>query len=211
MERKEQMSKRVIKLLIAFTLITLVAAGCRESNGDDEITASNVEIGVEVETEAESLSVGEATLVVTVTNEDGDPVTDASIEVRGDMDHAGMVPVIREDITDNEDGVYRIPFEWTMGGDWIVVVEVTLPDETIAAQEFNFVITGDGDMDMDDMDMGDMDMGDMDMDMTEEAGMGDMDMDMTEEAGMGDMDMTEEADMDDMDMSDMDMTEEADD
>ena len=201
------MSKRVIKLLIAFTLITLVAAGCRESNGD-EITASNVEIGVEVETEAESLTVGDATLVVTVTNEDGDPVTDASIEVRGDMDHAGMVPVIREGVTENEDGVYRIPFEWTMGGDWIVVVEVTLPDETIAAQEFNFVITGDGDMDMDDMDMGDMDM-----DMTEEAGMGDMDMDMTEEAGMGDMDMdmTEEADMDDMDMSDMDMTEEADD
>ena len=167
------MSKRVIKLIIAFIVIGVVAVGCRESNSDDDITAENIEIGVEVETE--SLSVGEANLVVTVTDEDGNFVTDASITVRGDMDHAGMAQVVREDVIDNEDGVYRIPFEWTMGGDWIVVVEVTLPDETIAAQEFDFVITGDSDMDM-----------------TEEADMGDMDM--TEEADMGDMDMTEEAD-----------------
>ena len=175
MERKEQMSKRVIKLIIAFIVIGVVAVGCRESNSDDDITAENIEIGVEVETE--SLSVGEANLVVTVTDEDGNFVTDASITVRGDMDHAGMAQVVREDVIDNEDGVYRIPFEWTMGGDWIVVVEVTLPDETIAAQEFDFVITGDSDMDMTE------EAGMDDMDMTEEADMGDMDMDMTEEAG----------------------------
>ena len=114
-----------------------------------DVSAEDVEIALAVEDE--NLSVGEATLVVTVTDEDDNPVTDATVEVRGDMDHAGMVPVIPEPVTENEDGVYRIPFEWTMGGDWIVIVEVTLTDDTVAAQEFEYVISGDGDMDMSDM------------------------------------------------------------
>lgn len=169
------MTKRFIMLTLASLLILMVAAGCRESN-KDEVTAENVNIEVDVANEA--LAVGASTLLVTITDDDDDPVEEATVVVRGDMDHAGMVPIISEPVTENEAGVYRVPIEWTMGGDWIVIVTVTLPDASIAEQEFNYVVSGDG---MDDMDMGDMTAEpDMDMDMTEEP---DMDMNMTEEVG----------------------------
>jgi len=45
---------------------------------------------------------------------------------------------------------YAIPFEWTMGGDWVVTVDVTLADGRTASRQFDLSITGQ--MDMQEMD-----------------------------------------------------------
>ncbi len=75
---------------------------------------------------------GASYLQVRVTGTDGAPVTDAQVSLEGNMNHAGMVPVISEPVTDDADGdadgVYQVPFEFTMFGDWIITVSVTAAD-----------------------------------------------------------------------------------
>lgn len=101
----------------------LVLVGCRQpappSAGD-----AGLQIGLTLEPDPPVT--GAATLRVSVRN-GGQPVDDAKLNVRGDMTHAGMIPVIR-DIDESADGVYVVPFEWTMSGDWIVDMTVTLAD-----------------------------------------------------------------------------------
>jgi hypothetical protein len=55
------------------------------------------------------------------------------------MNHAGMVPVLGSGQTD-ADGLVRVPFEWTMGGDWIVTITAALSDGTSASQTFDFSV-----------------------------------------------------------------------
>ncbi len=86
--------------------------------------------------------VGKYTLHVRVFDGDDNPINDAQVSVKGDMTHAGMVPVLAE-ATEGDKGLYKVPFEWTMGGDWIVTVQVTLPDGTIAEESFPMDISGD--------------------------------------------------------------------
>ncbi|MGV2434509.1 MAG UNVERIFIED_CONTAM: FixH family protein [Anaerolineae bacterium] len=63
-----------------------------------------------------SLIVGETNLLVSVVDAEGKPVEGATVNVIGNMNHAGMVPVVVENITALTDGNYVVPFEWTMGG-----------------------------------------------------------------------------------------------
>ncbi len=117
-----------------FVLLVLLAAGCRQS--DVTPTAS---LQIELRVEPTPPTVGDAVLVVTLTGADGQPVSDATISARGDMSHAGMAPVLADlDIGDN--GVYRLPFRWTMGGDWFVDITATLPDGTTAARRFDLTV-----------------------------------------------------------------------
>ncbi len=79
---------------------------------------------------------GETTLGVRLTTRDGAPVTGAAVEVRGDMAHAGMIPVIGAAEPAEVAGEYAAPFEWTMAGDWIVTVTATLADGQVVTEEF---------------------------------------------------------------------------
>ena len=97
-----------------------------------------------IDLDADSLAVGQTVLTVWVTDENGEAVDDATVNVRGDMNHAGMVPVLAEAVTGGENGVYRLPFEWTMGGAWIVTVEAVLADGETVSQQFNVSVGGDG-------------------------------------------------------------------
>lgn len=138
-------------------LIVLIAAailsGCRQQAAP---VADVSDLNVELQVTPEDPTVGEAELLVTVTDGEGNPIDDATVSVRGDMSHAGMVPVLG-DVEGGENGVYSIPFEWTMAGDWTVEVTVELADGTTANQTFPFSVTG-GEMDMDDMEDGEMEM-----------------------------------------------------
>ena len=99
--------------------------------------------------------------MVSLRDANGNPISDADIDIRGDMNHAGMEPVEADASTDVS-GDYRIPFEWTMGGDWFVVVTATLPDGTVVEEQFNYTVgMSDGaEMDMDNMDGMDSGTGD---------------------------------------------------
>ncbi len=82
-------------------------------------------------------------LVVTLTDKDGGAITDATVGLEGNMNHAGMTPVLVEPVTDSPDGVYQVPFGFTMRGDWIVTVTVTQADGTIYTQDFDLTVTAD--------------------------------------------------------------------
>jgi hypothetical protein len=60
---------------------------------------------------------------------DGNPALGASVNVRGDMTHAGMVPVIAPTVVEVGGGVYRTQgFAFDMSGDWVLTAEVRYPD-----------------------------------------------------------------------------------
>ena len=72
-------------------------------------------------------AVGFATVNLILTDVDNQPIAGAKIELEGNMNHAGMVPVFSQ-ATETEPGRYEAPLEISMGGDWFILVKTTLPD-----------------------------------------------------------------------------------
>jgi hypothetical protein len=123
-------------VLLAMALFLLLGSGCgRESR---KASASNAQISLTAI--PFPAAVGESRLVIRVTDFADTPVSDAALSIKGDMTHAGMVPVIAEVRGGDEDGYYNVPFEWTMAGDWIVTVEATLSDGTHAKERFDLSV-----------------------------------------------------------------------
>jgi hypothetical protein len=75
-------------------------------------------------------------LVVILQDANGIPIDNAAINVRGDMNHAGMTPVLR-DVNASSAGEYRVNFDWSMGGDWILTITAILSDGSRAEAQFN--------------------------------------------------------------------------
>lgn len=120
--------------LAILLVFTLTLAGCRQS-------AQTATADIEIDLRAESLTVDGTTLFITLTDASGQPVAAQKVEVRGDMNHAGMQPVLAES-SEGENGVYEVPFEWTMSGDWIVTVKATMTDGSVAEERFDLSVTG---------------------------------------------------------------------
>lgn len=92
---------------------------------------------------------GDGRLAFRVIDADDRPIDSAALQIRGDMTHAGMLP-IEATAAASEDGVYRTPIRWTMAGDWIITVEATLSDGRRATQSFNVTVTGEEESCIDD-------------------------------------------------------------
>lgn len=123
------------QVLFKAVLVMLLAA-C----GQQITPTPTVSVEMSARAEPQPLAVGETTLVITLRDGSGLPVDNAALEVHGDMDHAGMVPVNRQ-ASHSAGGEYRVPFEWTMGGGWIVTVTARLPDSGgEISQAFNFFV-----------------------------------------------------------------------
>ncbi len=72
---------------------------------------------------------------VRVADAKGAAVTGAVVSVEGNMNHAGMTPVIAEGVRDDADGaadgLYTLPFAFSMLGDWILTVTVEQDGATV--------------------------------------------------------------------------------
>jgi hypothetical protein len=131
-------------VLVLVLLLSLTLVGCaRASQQRNE--AADVTITLAVQPDPPS--VGPCHLTATLTGADGAPIDNARLQIKGDMTHAGMQPVLAE-VDTGDEGKYETPFEWTMGGDWIVTVTATLPDGRTTARQFYFTVEGDMDMGM---------------------------------------------------------------
>jgi hypothetical protein len=129
-------------IIVCIYMSLLLLAGCRESAQPTPTAGATLEqedIDIEMAVEPSPPATGDATLVISLHDRDGVPIDDATIAVRGDMTHAGMVPVLGE-VTGGADGAYRIPFEWTMGGDWIITVDITLADGVQISRVFEMTV-----------------------------------------------------------------------
>ena len=137
------------RLLAMVMMLVLFVSGCRQQN---TTAPEDLDLNIDMQVEPAEPVVGDAQLVISITDGEGNPVNDAALNVRGDMDHAGMTPVLAE-IEGGTDGVYTVPFEWTMAGDWIVEVIVDLGDDQTVTETFNLTVAGDmeatEEMDMD--------------------------------------------------------------
>ena len=129
---KRQMPRRSFgPVVLALLLALATVAGC----GGDEPPATNIALALSV-TPAQP-AVGPATIEVSAQTENGEPVTGADLEVEGTMTHAGMEPVTA-DLTEESDGRYVTrDFQFTMGGDWVIIVRGTLADGTKVEQSFD--------------------------------------------------------------------------
>jgi len=70
--------------------------------------------------------VGPAMVTVRLTEQSGTPITGATVSLEGTMSHAGMQSVEAQ-ARETAPGLYQAPLQFTMGGDWFVVVHATLP------------------------------------------------------------------------------------
>lgn len=137
-------SQNKLTALLIASLLTLAATACKPGDkaagGQNAAGASAAASGLTVSVAADGAAVGPA--VVRVEARDGGaPLTGAEVEVRGDMTHAGMAPVL---VTagEAEPGVYvAAGFTFTMAGDWIVSATVTAADGREATAE-TFVTVG---------------------------------------------------------------------
>jgi hypothetical protein len=71
--------------------------------------------------------IGPATVAVEIADAARNPVTHAAIMVEADMSHPGMSPVFAE-AKEMTPGSYRAPINFNMGGDWVVLLHITLAD-----------------------------------------------------------------------------------
>ncbi|MFN2168671.1 MAG: FixH family protein [Anaerolineae bacterium] len=102
-------------------VLPLILAGC--ARGGQDLP----DVGVELAVEPSPPQLGPATLTVRLTDAGGQPIAGASVELEGNMSHAGMAPVFAT-ATEVGPGQYQANLEFTMGGDWFILVRADLPD-----------------------------------------------------------------------------------
>jgi periplasmic copper chaperone A len=122
-------------------LLTLVFVACQRPRSSSEGDNSDLQIALQP-------MLPEETLVVILTAADGAPVTGATVALEGNMNHAGMIPVLAEAVADDADGSadghYHLPFTFTMLGDWIVTVNVTQADGSSFSRNLDVRASEDG-------------------------------------------------------------------
>ena len=119
--------------LLALTTLLVALAGC--GRVQQTAPAANDGLTITMTLEPSPPVVGDGIVVLTVKDAAGQPVDGATVEIEGNMSHAGMKPSFGK-TQGGQGGVYRVLLQWTMGGDWYVDVKLTLPDGKIASRRF---------------------------------------------------------------------------
>ncbi|MFA9489910.1 MAG: FixH family protein [Anaerolineales bacterium] len=129
---------RIHKVISIYLIIGAVflPACARASQGEETAADVNIELTVD----PSPATIGEATLYFELRDAQGQRIEGASLSAKGDMSHAGMMPVLG-DSEEIGDGKYSIPFEWTMAGDWILTVTGELPDGMSINRTFELTVS----------------------------------------------------------------------
>lgn len=110
-----------MRWILTILILAMVMVGCqRGAESADGFTAS-------LSVAPDPPRVGIAQVTVSLRDAAGQPVTGAQVELEGTMSHAGMTPVIAA-ATEDMPGMYRADLDFTMAGDWIIIVRATLAD-----------------------------------------------------------------------------------
>jgi hypothetical protein len=102
-------------------LASLLLPGCRKPAG------TTPELAVECRVTPDPPRVGPATVMATLRGADGQLVRGATVRLEGNMSHPGMQPVFANG-KEVQPGRYEAALEFTMAGDWFLIVTATLPD-----------------------------------------------------------------------------------
>lgn len=107
----------------------LLLIGCKKAE------EASPEVVIEHEITPEPPRVGLSTIALNLTDTAGNAITGARIDLEGIMTHPGMSPVFSE-AEEVGSGRYRSSLEFTMAGDWIVLVHIVLPDGQKLERQF---------------------------------------------------------------------------
>jgi hypothetical protein len=113
----------LVLLTLAILAPALASTACRGSAATAE-GSEKVQIEMKLLTEK---ATGPATIEVTLHTPDGKPLDGAEVAVRGDMNHAGMKPVLATTKGEGNGRYVTQDFRFTMGGDWIITADAVLP------------------------------------------------------------------------------------
>jgi YtkA-like len=125
---KQVWRSRYREQLVASALVCgILGTACDRSPRDPGSPAIN-DVTVEWKITPTPTGVGALT-IAEVTLRDGERrlVSGATIQVEGHMSHPGMAPVIVQ-ATERSEGVYAAQLQFSMNGEWIVLVTGSLPD-----------------------------------------------------------------------------------
>ncbi len=92
-------------------------------------------ISIEHEITPVSPVVGTAEVHLRLTDEAGRPVTNAQITLEANMSHPGMTPVFAA-AKETGDGLYTAPLQFTMAGDWVILLHCVLPEGEKVERQF---------------------------------------------------------------------------
>lgn len=101
-------------------IVSIALGGCASR------TEETSDVRVEVTMDPSPPMVGETDLTLRLTDAGGKAIEGAEIRVEGNMNHAGMKPSFAE-MTEVEPGRYAGTLDFTMGGDWFLLVTATTP------------------------------------------------------------------------------------
>lgn len=109
-------------LFIGMIIILVLLAGCRRAGSSDLS-----DVGVKVTINPNPPAAGQATVTVALSDANSQPITGAKVELEGNMTHAGMAPTQAQP-QEVSPGRYEAPLDFSMAGDWFILVRATLPD-----------------------------------------------------------------------------------
>lgn len=109
------------KCLACAFMLALLLAGCRPQ------AAASPEVDIQLELTPHPPQVGTAQVVLIVSDPTGRPLEAESLDVEGNMNHAGMKPVFST-LKQTSPGRYEGALEFTMAGDWFLLVTGPLAD-----------------------------------------------------------------------------------
>jgi hypothetical protein len=116
-ERRQALTSR----FVLAPVVLLLLSGChRTADQADGVT-------IEADVLPQPVRVGAASVNLKMLDVHKKPVTGAHIELEGDMSHPGMAPVFGE-ARETDPGYYRGNLQFSMAGDWVVMLHITLAD-----------------------------------------------------------------------------------
>ncbi len=111
--------------LLALSLVFFAACGDDDASGD-ETEAGELTVTVAFE---EAAAVGQNTMIVTVTDEAGEMVVDATVSVDPQMPMMGHGSPEEAVVANNGDGTYTaFPVTLSMAGQWVITIDASSGD-----------------------------------------------------------------------------------
>jgi hypothetical protein len=120
---------RVRGLFFLWFLICLHLSACRKADEPP------LDLIVEHEITPQPVKAGPATITLRLSDASGTPLKGVQVRLEANMSHPGMRPIFSE-AKEAEPGRYEAPIEITMGGDWIILVHITLPEGRKLQRQF---------------------------------------------------------------------------
>ncbi len=123
---------RMVVTLLSTLLLSMAGGivGCGGAGADSAATSGRAV----VQLDPEKPSMGECHLTVKLFDAEDNPIDNAKLTVEGNMNHAGMKPSFAAIKETDQPGVYSGTIDFTMGGDWFLLVTAITDEGTLVEQ-----------------------------------------------------------------------------